>query len=222
MTTPEKTYRGLPMEGPIATWYAKNTAKDRRRFVRVAELVAHRMLPGSRVLEVAPGPGYCAIELARSGRYPVTGLDISQSFVRMARENAQKAGVAVDFRLGNASAMPFADGSFEFVMCSAAFKNFTDPLGALNEIYRVLTPGGQASIFDLRKDASLKDIETEVHDMRLSAMNALLTRWTFRTVLLKRAYTRAALETLAGSSRFGGAEIVADGIAFEVRLTKRP
>src|ERR1700722_19856862 len=145
MSIHRKGYRGVGMEGPIAAWYAKNTAKDLSRFTTVARAVATRVPPGGRVLEIAPGPGFCAIAIAKSGRYSVTGLDISESFVRIARENAGAAGVAVDFRHGNASAMPFPDASFDFIVCSAAFKNFSDPVGALNEIYRVLAPGGHAA-----------------------------------------------------------------------------
>ena len=221
MATMKKGYKGLGMEGAIATWYAKNTGRDLRRFIKVAHAVTDRVAPGGRVLEVAPGPGFCAIEIARSGRHVVTGLDISRSFIRIARENAEKAGVAVDFRHGNASQMPFPDASFDFVVCSAAFKNFSDPIGALDEMNRVLTPGGQASIYDLRKDASPDEIAKEVQDMHLSAINALFTRWTFRFVLLKRAYTRAALETMVAESRFGTCEIETDGIGFELRLAKR-
>ena len=90
MGTSQKPYKGLPMEGPIATWYARNTGRDLHRFIRVAQTVAARVPPGGRVLEVAPGPGFCAIEMAKAG-YRVTGLDISESFVRIARENARKA-----------------------------------------------------------------------------------------------------------------------------------
>jgi SAM-dependent methyltransferase len=57
----------------------------------------------------------------------VTTLDISQSFVKIAQENAKRAGVAVDVRQGNAAAMPFADASFDYVVCMAAFKNFVPP-----------------------------------------------------------------------------------------------
>jgi ubiquinone/menaquinone biosynthesis C-methylase UbiE len=220
MARNQKGYIGLPMEGPIATWYAKNTGRDLGRFIKVARAVSHRVAPGGRVLEVAPGPGFCAIEIARSGRYHVTGLDISESFVRIARDNAARAGVAVDFRHGNASQMPFSGASFDFVTCTAAFKNFRDPIAALDEIHRVLTPGGRASIYDLRKDASPDEIATEVRAMHLSAINALLTRWTFRFVLLKRAYTRAALEKLAAESRFGTCEIAPDGVGFELELEK--
>src|SRR6476646_10717472 len=91
-----KAYRGLAMEGPIASWYADNTARDVRRFVQMATQVAARVPPRARILEVAPGPGYLAIELAKRG-YDVTGLDISTSFVRIGRANAEKAGVGVEF-----------------------------------------------------------------------------------------------------------------------------
>ena len=220
MATIQKGYKGLGMEGAIATWYTKNTGRDLRRFIMVAQRVTHGVAPGGRVLEVAPGPGFCAIEIAKCGRV-VTGLDISESFVRIAGENAKKAGVAVDFRHGNASIMPFTDASFDFVVCVAAFKNFSDPVGALNEIHRVLVPGGQASIYDLRKDAPRDAIATEVREMHLSTINAFLTRWTFRFVLLKRAYTRAALEKMVAASRFGTCEVGSDGVGFELRLTKQ-
>jgi ubiquinone/menaquinone biosynthesis C-methylase UbiE len=214
-----KAYKGLPMEGMIATWYARNTARDMRRFTDTARLVAEHVRPGGDVLEVAPGPGYLAIEVAKRG-YAVTALDISRTFVRIARENAAKSGVSVDVRHGNSSAMPFPDASFDFVVCMAAFKNFTDPVGAINEMHRVLRPGGQASIFDLRKDASLQDIAAEVRGMQLSAVNALVTRFIFRHGLLRAAYTREQLERMAAQSRFGRCEIECSGIGLEVRLTK--
>jgi ubiquinone/menaquinone biosynthesis C-methylase UbiE len=220
MANTRKAYRGLGMEGPIATWYTKNTGRDLSRFIKVAQEVSERTAPGSRVLEVAPGPGFCAIELAKSGRFAVTGLDISESFVRIARDQAKAAGVAVDFQHGNAADMPFADASFDVVICSAAFKNFSDPIGALNEIYRVLAPGRYASIYDLRKEATPEEIAAEVRAMHLSAVNAWLTRLTFRTVLLRRAFSRAGLEKMVAASAFGTGEIRSEGVAFELRLTK--
>lgn len=214
-----KGYRGVGMEGMVATWYARNTGRDLRRFKETAREVAARVAPGARILEVAPGPGYLAIELAGRG-YKVTALDISETFVQIARQNAAAAGVAVDVRQGNASEMPFADESFDFIVCTAAFKNFSDPGGALREMHRVLRPGGQASIQDLRKDATRDEIDAEVQAMHLSPLNALVTRWTFRTVLMKRAYTRETIERLARASCFSRHEILPSGIAFELRLAK--
>jgi len=214
-----KAYKGLAMEGIIATWYTKNTGRDQTRFETTARRVAERLRPGARVLEVAPGPGYLAIELARRG-YAVTALDISKSFVRIAGENAAKAGVVVDVRLGNAARMPLPDASFDYVVCVAAFKNFTDPVGAMNEMHRVLKPGGQAAIFDLRKDATREEIDGEVRNMHLSSLNTHLTRWTFQFMLLKLAYTRETLEAMAAQSLFGRCAFAADGVGCEVRLTK--
>ncbi|HLJ50258.1 MAG TPA: class I SAM-dependent methyltransferase [Bryobacteraceae bacterium] len=218
--THQKPYKGIGMEGPIATWYAKNTARDTRRFQAARDAVAARVPAGGSILEVAPGPGYLAIEIAKTGRR-VTTLDISESFVRIAQENAARAGVSIDVRHGNASEMPFANASFDYVVCMAAFKNFSNPIGALNEIHRVLKPGGQASIFDLRRDATHQDIDAEIRDMHVSAFDRFLTRYTFRLCLLKRAYTRDELERMAVISNFGQGEIDARGIGFELRLRKQ-
>ena len=208
------------MEGAIATWYARNTLHDRTRFEETAQLVERRTQRGARVLEVAPGPGYLSIELARRG-YAVTAVDISQSFVRMVSENARAAGVTVDARWGNASQLPLPDASFDYVVCAAAFKNFTDPVGAIDEMYRVLKPGAQASIIDLRKEADLEEIDREVRKMPLSPINRQLTRWTFRHFLIRNAYTRDQLDQMVGRSRFGRGEITAEGIGFELWLRKQ-
>ncbi len=132
-----------------------------------AQGVAAQLPSGSHVLEVAPGPGYFAVELAKLGSYHIVGLDISQTFVRIATDNAKRAGVDVEFRQGNASSMPFDSGSFDFVYCRAAFKNFSEPVRAINEMHRVLKPGGKAVIVDLRKDASASEIDAAVAEMGL-------------------------------------------------------
>src|SRR5690242_19035890 len=61
-----KPYKGPNMEGPIATWYARITKRD-RGYAQIADDLAARLPRGARVLEVAPGPGYLAVELARRG-----------------------------------------------------------------------------------------------------------------------------------------------------------
>src|SRR5215469_8957462 len=124
----DKGYKGMGMEGRIATWYAKNTANDMAEFQALAERLAKALRPGSRILEVAPGPGYLAIEIARRGSYAITGLDISHSFVEIAIRNARDAHAEIDFRHGNASAMPFPEKTFDLIVCRAAFKNFSHPV----------------------------------------------------------------------------------------------
>jgi ubiquinone/menaquinone biosynthesis C-methylase UbiE len=214
-----KPYGGMQMEGPIARWYAHIT-RDRRDHLKTAQAIAAQLPSGGAVLEVAPGPGYMAVELARLGAFDITGLDISHSFVRIATQHARQAGVRIDFRHGDVAHMPFAAESFDFVTCSAAFKNFPDPVAALDEIQRVLRPGGHASIFDMRKDAPGAAVEQEVREMHLSPPSAFITTWIFRLALLRAAYTRAALEAVVARSRFGRGDIVEDGVGFELRLSK--
>jgi len=215
-----KPYKGWGMEGAVARWYAELTQKSMERFRDLARRTAEQIAPQNNVLEVAPGPGYFAIELAKLGDYKITGLDISKTFVEIARGNAEKAGVRVDFRRGNASSMPFAKETFDFAVCSAAFKNFSEPKRALEEMYRVLKPGGRALIVDLRKDASRESINEAVEEMGLSAANRVITKMTFRFMLLKRAYTRKGFEELVAQTEFRGVEIRENLIGLEVLLKK--
>jgi ubiquinone/menaquinone biosynthesis C-methylase UbiE len=219
-TSAVKPYKGMGMEGAVARWYAALTQKSLDRYRQLAQRAAERVPPGANILEVAPGPGYFAIELAKLGDYRITGLDISKTFVEIARANAAKANVEVDFRHGNASEMPFPDASSDFLVCCAAFKNFTQPLRALEEMHRVLRPGGQALIVDLRKDASRESINQAVDAMNVGAWNALITRLTFQHMLLKRAYTRRGFESLISQTPFHQVQIREDLIALEILLTK--
>jgi ubiquinone/menaquinone biosynthesis C-methylase UbiE len=215
-----KPYKGLGMEGAIARWYASLTQKSLDDFTALARRTAQQIPSGASVLEVAPGPGYFAIELAKLGNYRITGLDVSQTFVEIARANAVKAGVQVDFQRGNASSMPFADDSFDFLLCRAAFKNFTEPLRALEEMHRVLKPGGKALIIDLRRDASMESISQAVKQMNVGAVNGFITKLTFRHMLLKRAYTRSEFEQMLSATKFGHVKIDENLIGLEILLSK--
>ncbi|HXW16734.1 MAG TPA: class I SAM-dependent methyltransferase [Candidatus Acidoferrales bacterium] len=218
--TTVKGYRGWGMEGSVARWYAALTKKSLGDFKALARRTAEQILPQSSVLEVAPGPGYFAIELAKLGNFQITGLDISETFVEIARANGERAGLKIDFRQGNASAMPFGDDTFDFLLCRAAFKNFSEPRRALKEMHRVLKPGGRAVIIDLRRDASRDSINQAVDAMNPGAVNAVITKLTFRFMLLKRAYTKAEFVEMIASTQFRGAEIREDLIGLEIWLKK--
>ena len=216
----DKGYKGMGMEGRIASWYARNTARDMPDFAALAERVSVALPAGGRILEVAPGPGYLAIEIARRGAYQVTGLDISRTFVEIATRNARAAQVDVAFQQGNASAMPFPENSFDFTLCRAAFKNFSQPVAAMNEMHRVLKPGGRALILDLRKDASIDDIDAYIRQSNLGWANSVIYKVTFRYLLLPRAYSRQQFVEMASKSAFEGARVDTSGIGFEVSLQK--
>lgn len=173
-----------------------------------------------RILEVAPGPGYLAIDLAKTGKYQVVGLDISKSFVEIAQGKAKEANVAVDFRHGNASKMPFDAGSFDLTVCRAAFKNFTEPLQALHEMHRVLKLGGKALILDLRRDASLENIEAHVNSLGLNSINTLITKWTFKLFLLKNAYASGEIRQFISQTSFVRHDIREDAVGMTIWLEK--
>ncbi len=215
-----KPYKGLGMEGAIARWYASLTKKSLEDFTALARRTAERIPPRSSVLEVAPGPGYFAIELAKLGNYQISGLDISETFVEIARANAATAGVTVDFRRGNASNMPFGNESFDFLLCRAAFKNFSEPQRALEEMHRVLKSDGQALIIDLRRDAPQESINQAVNDMHLGTVNGILTKLTFRFMLLKRAYTKSEFEHMISRTKFSGMQIQENLMGFEILLSR--
>lgn len=221
-TTEQARRKFIPeMQGASARRYARlrGTAAQLQAYRRQAARVAATLADGADVLEVAPGPGYFAIELAKLGRFQITGLDVSATFVSLAQEQAVHAGVTVDFRQGDAAALPFDEGQFDLVICQAAFKNFSRPLTAINEMHRVLRPGGRAVIQDMSADADGAAIKAEVAGMKVGLLAGLTTR-AILTGLRRRAYSVAQFEQLASRSEFGAATVSAEGIGLEVTLVK--
>jgi ubiquinone/menaquinone biosynthesis C-methylase UbiE len=149
----------------------------------------------------------------------VTGLDISRTFVQIASDNARDASVRVDFRHGDVERMPFADASFDLIVCQAAFKNFARPVTALNEMHRVLRPEGLAVIQDMSREASAADIRHEVDTMGLPRGASVLTRWIL-AVLRLRALSPHRFRRLVADSAFRDGDVEAAGLGLEVRLRK--
>ena len=215
-----KPYKGLAMEGLIAKWYARNTGRAPEQKV-IFNKVKGGMPNNASILEVAPGPGFLSIEFAKAGTYKVTALEISKTFIEIAQTNAKEAGVHVDFRHGNASVMPFADNMFNFIICVAAFKNFTEPVEAIREMHRVLKPGGKACIIDLRRDASFESVDKHIkNELQLSGLNAFITKFVFKTTLLKNAYTKSEIEQMVSQTGFKKLRIDQDTLGSDIWLEK--
>lgn len=209
------------MEGFSARRYAKLRGSEAQvaEYRRQAQRLTEGLADGSSILEVAPGPGFFAVELARDRRFHVTGLDISETFVKLATELAARSGVRVDFRHGDAAAMPFPADQFELIVCQAAFKNFDQPVTALDEMYRVLRPGGHAVVQDMNARTGKAAIAAEVESMGVGRVAEFTTRQIL-TGLRRRAYSPDQFEELAQRSAFAGATVSTKGIGLEVRLEK--
>lgn len=221
METRRWRLKGPEMEGPVARWYARVRGSESQieAYRKQAALLTAGLPDGAQVLEVAPGPGYLSIEMARLRGLDVTALDISRTFVEIGTENARRAGVTVDFRQGDVAGMPFEAGSFDLIVCQAAFKNFTLPLTSLAEMHRVLRAGGTAVIQDMSHDATHADIEEEVRGMGLGRLSSFMTKATLER-LRNRAYSPLRFELLVAESPFQTCEITTAGIGLEVRLKK--
>lgn len=215
-----KPHRDRGIEGSIAKWYAATTAKSRADFQQLAQRIANQLPRGGSVLEIAPGPGYLCIELSKLGPYAIRGVDLSASMVKIARQKAAESGAQVEFEQGNASNLPYPQDTFDFLVCRAAFKNFARPVQALDEMHRVLKPGGRGLIVDLRRDASRESVNQAVDQMGLGLVNRIITKLTFRFMLLKSAYAKVHLEQMLARTHFSKVEIVEEGIGLEVWMTK--
>ncbi|MGD0158672.1 MAG: class I SAM-dependent methyltransferase [Candidatus Bathyarchaeia archaeon] len=216
-----KPYKGIAMEGLVARWYSRIQRKSVEQYVSWAKMARDRIEAGSSVLEVASGPGYLSVELAKLGNYRIVGLDISKTFVNIAKEKARAAGVQIEFRQGDAAYMPFSAGIFDFVICTSAFKNFPEPLRVLDEIFRVLKTGGKALIIDLRKDASKAGINEYIRGMKLNRFDSFFTKMIFRRMLLRSAYSKSEIQDFVSKSSFRGCEILEDEISLEISLQKQ-
>ena len=148
-------------------------------YARVAGEVAAAH-PGGELLEIGSGPGRLAVRLAREApSMTLTGADISDAMVERAARRAAGAGLSerVRFEVGDVAALPLSDQEFDGVVSTLSLHHWSDPARGLDEIYRVLKPGGEARIYDL-------------------------AHWLWRP-----ARTGERLAQLAAVSRFAGGEV---------------
>jgi ubiquinone/menaquinone biosynthesis C-methylase UbiE len=102
-----------------------------------------RDLPIGRALDAACGTGRHAVKLAAAG-HTTTGIDATAAMLDVARSRAP----SVDFRLGDLTALPVDDESFDFAICALALAHLPDPSAAIAEIARVVRPGGRVVLTD--------------------------------------------------------------------------
>jgi ubiquinone/menaquinone biosynthesis C-methylase UbiE len=99
-----------------------------------------------RVLEVAIGTG------RNLAHYPaavtVTGIELSSAMLGIARSRAAELGIDANLVEGDAQALPFEDNSFDTVVCALSLCSIPDPAAAINEMKRVLVPGGRLLLLD--------------------------------------------------------------------------
>jgi SAM-dependent methyltransferase len=98
---------------------------------------------GEKVLDIACGDGELSLRIAAKGA-DVYGLDMSAEGIASAQRLAKIAKLKCEFTIGDAERLPYADGFFDNIVCSSSLEHFKDDAQSLNEMHRVLKPGGKA------------------------------------------------------------------------------
>ena len=223
MTATVKAYRGMGMEGRTARWYDRTTRKDLPEIKSLALRIAAAIPSSAQVLEVAPGPGFLSIELAKRG-LPVRALDISKTFVEIARQQPAAAeGVDVRFDLGNAAALPLEDAErgFRGPRPRGPFKNLLQraPEGVAGDAPSA-APGRKGLSIDLRRDASMAEVKRYVDGLGVSRLNRWFMLFVFRYSLIKRAYPLEQFRRMTIEAGWDQLQIDTTSAGFEAWMSK--
>lgn len=168
----------------------------KRESIRLLELGQ-----GDSVLEVGCGAGDDALALVPlvGTAGSVAGIDLSETMVETARGRAMERGAAVDFRVGNAERLEFADGSFDACRSMRTFQHLADPQKALSEMVRVSRSGGRVVIAE--PDWGTMAVDSPDRALTRTLLNcrcdSTLNGWIGRQ--LPRLFHQAGLERISVS-----------------------
>jgi ubiquinone/menaquinone biosynthesis C-methylase UbiE len=121
-------------------------------------LLIQQGIDSGMALEIGPGPGHLGLEwLKKTEGTSLKGLEISEDMIAVAKKNAAEYGLTgrAEYVKGDAQRMPFKDGYFDAVFTNGSLHEWAYPEEILNEIARVLKPGGRYFISDMRRDMSI-------------------------------------------------------------------
>ena len=141
------------------------------------------------VLDVACGPGMVACEFAKHSSR-VTGIDITPAMVEQAakRQEEQKLD-NLEWHVGNAVPLPYADNSFSLVLTRYSFHHLLKPEEALLEMIRVCRPGGRVMVADVAVESSKSDAYDKLEILRDPSHTHALTKDEFTALFLKSVLT---------------------------------
>ena len=156
--------------------------------------------PGSRVLDAGCGDGVYCEWLSRQGHALVVGMDISRRILATARSNVAHRGDvnAICFLAGNLEQLPFADASFDAIVCSQVIEHLLDDQAGLNELYRVLRSSGQLVISTDNYD----NLVTRGLGAPTRLVRALLRRQSWQYPFPHRHYRLTEFRALVGGAGF--------------------
>jgi arsenite methyltransferase len=152
-----------------AAYLTPDVVEQRRILVDALDLK-----PGERALDIGSGPGLLACDLATvlGPDGAVVGVDPSESMRAISARRERAAGAApIEFRTGDACALPFPDASFDVAVSTQVYEYVEDMGTALAEAHRVLRPGGRLLVLDTDWDSVVW------HSSEPERMRRVLTAW---------------------------------------------
>lgn len=127
------------------------------------------------VLDVACGPGIVACTAAPHARQ-VTGIDLTPAMIEQARARQTASGLAnLDWQVGDATALPFADASFDRVVTRYSFHHLREPRRALTEMRRVCRPEGRIVVIDATPASECQSAYDRMETLRDPSHTSALT-----------------------------------------------
>ena len=171
-------------------------------------------------LDIGTGAGYIPIFISRGNPHiQITGIDRSQSMIKRAQDHAASLGAGENavFEAGDAANLKYPDDTFDMVITTMTIHCLRKPVQMLNEIHRVLKPGGKAWVIDLR------EYTREDYDMyrKIKAQSP----WFMRPFITEKSmnhgsYTPRDIEMFFRQSPFIKWQFSLDGIFFKFSAQK--
>ncbi len=139
--------RVLALFARASSWGAPAAAR------RVKQILGKRLKPGIKVLDIGTGPGTILLSLKKRCPGPIyMGLDISFGMLQRARHHAQQKNTDLIFFAGDGEDLPFGSKTLDTIISFFAMHHMDHPEKLLQEINRVLKPGGKLLIIDFKRD----------------------------------------------------------------------
>jgi ubiquinone/menaquinone biosynthesis C-methylase UbiE len=188
-----ETDQGIQDEFDVQTYNSMMRSLRDKGWMETDHIITSGLTHGS-VLEIGPGPGYLGLEwLKKTESTMLLALEISPEMTKIAERNAREYGLEgrVKYVKGDAHQIPFDDNTFDGVFTNGSLHEWSQPIRVFDEVYRVLKPGANYFISDMRRDMNpfvrrfmkLMVKPKEIRPGFVSSINASYTTDEIRSIL---------------------------------------